>query len=124
MPLWTLSVEEQFYLLWPIVVSWCSRRGLVWMCMSIVIGALALRLLLTLVGVDWLAIYMMTPTRADALAAGALVAVLLRRLEARQLRRVCAYAGAKVPLVCAGLGITLFGVLYALWLLLGYMVGW
>src|SRR5213075_1243245 len=65
-----------------------------------------LRLLLTLAGVDWLAIYMMTPTRADALAAGALVAVLLRRLEARQLRRVCAYAGAAaglaLPLLIAG----------------------
>jgi peptidoglycan/LPS O-acetylase OafA/YrhL len=28
-PLWTVSIEEQFYLLWPCAIRWFSRRGMV-----------------------------------------------------------------------------------------------
>lgn len=36
---WTLSVEEQFYLLWPFVVLFTPRRGLVGACIAMVIVA-------------------------------------------------------------------------------------
>jgi peptidoglycan/LPS O-acetylase OafA/YrhL len=78
-PLWSLSVEEQFYLLWPLVVFRFSRRALIWICVAVFAGALLVRLGITASGATtWFAIYTMTPTRADALAAGALVALLLR----------------------------------------------
>ena len=75
-PLWSLSVEEQFYLVWPLVVCRLSERGLVRLCVGIVAGALLLRLSLTAAGVDWSWLYFVTPARADSLAAGALLALL------------------------------------------------
>ena len=93
-PLWSLSVEEQFYLVWPLVVLRCSQRTLIRVCIGIFVGALVLRLVLTLTGVHWFTLYAMTPTRADALAAGALLAAIVRLPDGRRLARKCAnYAG-------------------------------
>ena len=93
-PLWSLSVEEQFYLAWPLVVARCSPRGLMRVCVGVMIGALLTRLALTAVGVHWFTLYALTPTRADALAAGALLAALLRQPDGRRLaRRLCNFAG-------------------------------
>jgi peptidoglycan/LPS O-acetylase OafA/YrhL len=93
-PLWSLSVEEQFYLAWPLVVFTFSPRTLLRICIAVIIAALALRLILTAAGVDWFALYMWTPTRADPLAAGALVALLLRQPDGERLiRRLANYTG-------------------------------
>jgi peptidoglycan/LPS O-acetylase OafA/YrhL len=74
---WSLAVEEHFYLIWPAIVYLCSRRSLVGVCAAIGVISLATR--------GWYfhkdnidAVYVFTPCRADALAAGALLAVLLR----------------------------------------------
>jgi peptidoglycan/LPS O-acetylase OafA/YrhL len=93
-PLWSLSVEEQFYLAWPLVVFAFSAPALIRICIVVIIAALALRLVLTATGGDWFAIYMWTPTRADPLAAGALVALLLRQPGGqRRIRRLANYTG-------------------------------
>jgi peptidoglycan/LPS O-acetylase OafA/YrhL len=43
-PMWTLAVEEQFYLLWPFVVWWVPRRRLVPVLLTVVVASLAIRL--------------------------------------------------------------------------------
>ena len=41
---WTLAVEEQFYLLWPLVVLFAPRRRLLAILLGVIAGALAYRL--------------------------------------------------------------------------------
>ncbi|HZL35167.1 MAG TPA: acyltransferase [Tepidisphaeraceae bacterium] len=99
-PLWSLSVEEQFYLIWPLVVFSFSRRKLIGICIGVMIGALLLRLMLTAHGIDWFALYTWTPTRADSLAAGGLLALLIRRPGGtRNLREIFNCAGAMAGLL-------------------------
>lgn len=38
-PLWSISIEEQFYLLWPCAMRWLSRRGLVICAVVFIVGA-------------------------------------------------------------------------------------
>lgn len=75
---WTLAVEEQFYLVWPLVVFACSRRSLILTCVATIISALGCRLIVSHLGWGQSANYVLTPCQMDALAIGALVAVIAR----------------------------------------------
>jgi len=74
---WSLAIEEQFYLVWPLVVLAFGRRQLMVVCVACFVGALALRTVLPQL-MDPLAAYVLTPARMDTLATGALVALLVR----------------------------------------------
>lgn len=100
---WSLAIEEQFYLIWPLVVALCSRRLLIWVCLSLSICSLALRVCLLTQGVTPMAVFVMTVTRLDGLCMGALLAVLLRNARWRSVysawflpAAVCAFAGMAV----------------------------
>ena len=72
---WSLAIEEQFYLVWPLVVRFCSfaqlrRLAVAEMCLSP-----ALRYYLSLHQVD---LYTNIFCRLDGLMAGALLALLIR----------------------------------------------
>jgi peptidoglycan/LPS O-acetylase OafA/YrhL len=74
---WSLAVEEQFYLVWPLLVLAFNRRALVWVCIAVVPLSLALRMFFLARHMPSAA-YMFTGSRVDALAMGALVATLAR----------------------------------------------
>jgi peptidoglycan/LPS O-acetylase OafA/YrhL len=85
---WSLSVEEQFYLVWPVVVRFVAPRRIVPLCGAIMVGALALRCWMVATGRS--DPYHVTLARVDALAAGALVAALRR--DPGRFSRVVRYA--------------------------------
>lgn len=75
---WSLSIEEQWYLVWPAVVLLVPRRRLPALIVAVIIGSLAARAWFVVGGEQWRA-YNGTDTNAFALAAGALLAVVPRR---------------------------------------------
>lgn len=74
--LWSLSVEEHFYLFWPLVVRNVSRNIVGIMAVLITVGASFARVAAFWLGYDYFGHY--TWLVADALALGALLAVLAR----------------------------------------------
>ena len=75
---WSLAVEEQFYLMWPLLVWLLSRAWLMRACVVLVIGSLAFRLWAFETSEDpglWI-LYGWLPSNIDALACGAIVAIL------------------------------------------------
>jgi peptidoglycan/LPS O-acetylase OafA/YrhL len=74
---WSLAVEEQFYLAWPLVVLLLGRRSLMAVCLVCIVSSLLLRIGLELGGAE-VAAHVLTPARMDALAVGALVVLTAR----------------------------------------------
>lgn len=79
---WSLSIEEQFYILWPTVLLLCLRRGgrraAVKLCVVLIALSPLFRIITYLTGNHYLAghLYFMLHTRLDALMCGCLVALL------------------------------------------------
>ena len=72
---WSLAVEEQFYLVWPWVVRYCSYSQVRRIAIAVICISPALRFYLSLHHVN---IYSNPFCRLDALMAGALLAVAIR----------------------------------------------
>ncbi len=97
---WTLAVEEQFYLLWPLCVWRLDDRSLARLCVALAVFCFSLRLALAVVGVSLNAIYCLTPCRMDALLVGGFVAILsagdVPLVTWRRPARLCAAASGAV----------------------------
>jgi peptidoglycan/LPS O-acetylase OafA/YrhL len=75
---WTLAIEEQYYLAWPWLVKVMSGRRLLALCGLLVLVALVMRIAWVALGFDPQGAYRFTLTRADSLAIGGAVAILMR----------------------------------------------
>jgi len=77
--LWSLAVEEQFYLVWPVVIYLVrDRRKLLWIALAGAVAAPLARALLFAHGASPQETYELTICRADALLGGAWLALVTR----------------------------------------------
>jgi peptidoglycan/LPS O-acetylase OafA/YrhL len=76
--LWSVSIEEQFYLLWPWVVRKASTKGLTWIAAGLFVVAALTRLVDLLLGATWNTIAFGTFSRLDPIAVGVVLGALPR----------------------------------------------
>jgi peptidoglycan/LPS O-acetylase OafA/YrhL len=87
--LWSLAIEEQFYLVWPFIVLALHRSALMRVCIILIGASFGLRSFLHVSG-DHVAAYVLLFTRMDALAVGSLLYLALQ--DAKHKRLVCQWA--------------------------------
>lgn len=97
---WSLAIEEQFYLAWPLVVYLAPRSLLKVTAITVIIGSPILRLFLGGFA-PWVNLSANTFTRLDGLAFGALLALLAEEWDATRLRRLGYILLALGVMICA-----------------------
>ncbi|MCY1018472.1 acyltransferase family protein [Pyxidicoccus sp. MSG2] len=78
---WSLAIEEQFYIVWPFLIAAVSYRGAIRLCLGTIAMAMLVRVGLTLSGASVESTYVVTFCRVDSLAVGALLSLALRHPE-------------------------------------------
>jgi len=112
---WSLAVEEQFYLVWPLVVRFCPGAQLRKIAFGVICISPALRFYLSMHGVN---IYSNTFCRLDGLMAGALLALFVRSSSFMPSRFV---TGAWITL-CASTSLALFiDLFHARWIVFSFV---
>lgn len=104
--LWSVSLEEQFYLLWPPVLRRLTARRVLFFAAGLTAFSIACRLVLVYLQLPHPAMWCLTVTRLDSLAAGMAAAVLI--------------ADSRRPLASWKRG-ALFGGGYLVWLLVHWL---
>ncbi|MFZ5892909.1 MAG: acyltransferase family protein [Myxococcota bacterium] len=75
---WSLAVEEQFYFAWPFLVRALGPRRLLTFCATLIVVAFLARAAMVVAGASPESVYRYTICRMDALAGGAIAAVIMR----------------------------------------------
>jgi peptidoglycan/LPS O-acetylase OafA/YrhL len=89
---WSLAIEEQFYLIWPLVIYLTPLTALRIGIPIMVLGLMAMRAWWSTTAENYYVIYTFTLTHLDAILLGSLAAVILR--DAMDLKRLHRNAGA------------------------------
>ena len=114
-PTWSLAVEEQFYLIAPLLIRRLTRRALFVVMCAVAVAAPFVRmwarshLLSQSVGLDQ--VYTLLPCRADALALGVLTALLWRTASFRKWlsRNTMTLEISVIGLLCGVIGLAYWG---------------
>jgi peptidoglycan/LPS O-acetylase OafA/YrhL len=82
--LWSLALEEQFYLLWPFAILLLSRKTAMRICVVMLAVAVGTRYALASSGAGWFPTFAWTPCRVDGLAVGSWLALWMAGRNAGQ----------------------------------------
>ena len=106
-PLWTVSIEEQFYLIWPLLMKKLDRRGLIISALVMFLTATAFRIGFVLAGVSGGYIYYGSTARCDSMALGILIALFADQLpKLTTTARVLLVSGGLVGWIVASAWLT------------------
>ncbi|GAC1518726.1 MAG: acyltransferase [Vulcanimicrobiaceae bacterium] len=101
---WSLGVEEQFYIVWPLVVIGLTRRALFRVAVGVAVAALIVRIVWVSVAGPSDGITLATTSRLDSLLCGAIASFLFARIKARR-RQPSVRWFVVVPLALFTLGV-------------------
>ena len=108
-PLWSVSIEEQFYLTWPLIVRRVSQATMVAFAVGLLGVATATRFYLGTHHAWESQVWCNTLVQLDPIAAGILMAVLLRG-AVPQFSKLARVAMALAGVACIGTGALYFGI--------------
>ena len=101
-PVWSLAIEEQFYLTFPLVVAVVKPERLGRVLVAMIIAAPLIRLGTMLVAPERERIqYLFTLCRLDTIAVGCLLAVIFRRIDIAKYRDLIVRSAAVIVCVAA-----------------------
>jgi peptidoglycan/LPS O-acetylase OafA/YrhL len=105
---WSLAVEEQFYLVWPLIVYFVrDARKLIPTAIALSVGALILRIVLVAHGAPNYMVYVFIGCRADSLMIGGVLALLVRTGARQAVMRYSKFVFLAGLVVLSSIGIYL-----------------
>lgn len=108
-PLWSVSIEEQFYLTWPLIVRRVSQWGMVAFAMGLLVIATVTRFYLGAHHLTESQVWCNTLVQFDPIAAGILIAVLLKG-AVPQLSKLARSTMIVVGVACLATAALYFGI--------------
>ncbi len=100
--LWSVSMEEQFYLIWPVVLLLAGVRRLRAIAIGMIVFAFFARIVAIYAGASAFMLWCATPFRLEPIAVGALIALNRDRIPnfGNQTRLGMLCLGAAIPVIC------------------------